>query len=242
MSPTTLQLVRYRLEALRRKPRVYRRRGALFELDPRDWLDRKLIADLPYERKQLARFLPMTVGAARVFDIGANWGLYTVLAAASRPDLHIECFEPVAATRARLLRNLELNGLTGRVTVHPFACSDAPGEAEIAVSPDSACIASLSASAEESAAKNLIGTEAIRLARFDDLVEISGQTLLFKVDVEGHEVAALTGMTRTLFTNDCRLQVETRARNRPAVEALMMAAGYALTDEVKEDLYFTRKG
>lgn len=36
----------------------------------------------------------------------------------------------------------------------------------------------------------------------------------------------------------CLLQVETRARNRAGVEALMGRAGYRLTGEIKEDLYF----
>lgn len=238
-----VNLLRYRLESLRRTPRIFERRGARWELDPKDWLDRKLIADLPYEKKQLARFLPMAeaAGVSRFFDIGANWGLYAVLAARALPNLAIDCFEPVAATRRRLDRNLALNDLTDRVTVHQVACSDSAGEAEIAVSPDSLCISSLSASAEETEARHLAPAETVRLARFDDLFALGGERLLFKVDVEGHEVAALTGMARTLRENACFLQVETRARNRSTVEALMAEAGYRLTGEIKEDLYFERR-
>lgn len=239
---TALNLLRYRLESLRRTPRVYRRRGAWWELDPKDWLDRKLIADLPYERKQLARFIPMaeTAGVSRFFDVGANWGLYAVLLAQALPSLTVDCFEPVRAARARLTRNLRLNGLEGRVAVHAVACSDAAGEAAIAISPDSLCISSLSASEEETAARRLAPSETVRLARLDDLVDVKGERLLFKIDVEGHEAAALGGMARTLRENDCSLQIETRARNRDAVSSLMADAGYRLTGEIKEDLYFER--
>ena len=78
----------------------------------------------------------------------------------------------------------------------------------------------------------------MRLARFDDMIAVAGERLLFKVDVEGHETKALAGMARTLRNNSCFLQIETRTRNREIVEATMSAAGYRLTGEIKEDLYF----
>lgn len=234
--------LRYRLEGLRSRPRVYERRDALWELDPKDWLDRKLIAGLPYERKQLSRFIPMAERArpSRFFDIGANWGLYAVLLAKARPDMTVDCFEPVAAARARLVRNLALNDLAERARVWETACSDRNDDAVIAVSPDSLCISSLSANADETTDRHLAPAETVRLARFDDVISVSGERLLFKIDVEGHEAEALSGMARTLRENDCFLQVETRARNRDAVEAMMADASYRLTGEIKEDLYFER--
>lgn len=236
----TIKILRYRLEKLRTTPRVYSRRGALWELDPKDWLDRKLIADLPYEKKQLARFISMAERArpVRFFDIGANWGLYAIQLAQALPGMTIDCFEPVAATCARLARNLHLNDLDGRVTVHEVACSDVSGEATIAISPGSFCISSLSASEEEAIERKLLPAETVRLARFDDMIAVAGERLLFKVDVEGHETKALAGMARTLRNNSCFLQIETRTRNREIVEATMSAAGYRLTGEIKEDLYF----
>ena len=233
---------RHWLTGLNKRPRVFERRGARWMLDPTDWLDWKIIIDQPYEVKQLRRFTQMAEAArpTRFFDIGANWGLYTVLMGKAFPQMELHCFEPVRATRMRLALNLALNQMTDRVATHAVAASDAAGEAEIEISPGSLCISSLSASEEERAERNFTMSEMVMLKRFDDIIEVTGERLLFKIDVEGHEVAALAGMPRTLAQNDCFLQVETRARNHDAVLSLMQGAGYSQVDGIKEDLYFQR--
>src|SRR5439155_1308096 len=66
-------------------------------------------------------------------DVGANIGAFTaVLARAVGPEGHVHAFEPLAAARERLQRNLELNRLDN-VTIHDAAVADEAGTAQLAL-------------------------------------------------------------------------------------------------------------
>ncbi len=69
-------------------------------------------------------------------DVGANNGLYSILAAKTRPDVRVVAFEPYALVRDVLLANLALNGVEAKVVVHDVALSDSAGEATLYI-PDS---------------------------------------------------------------------------------------------------------
>lgn len=57
------------------------------------------------------------------FDVGANIGLYTMLAA--KQGLHVFSFEPESQNFAVLIRNLAMNGFTkDQVVAFPFCISD----------------------------------------------------------------------------------------------------------------------
>src|SRR5438105_1388056 len=60
-------------------------------------------------------------------DVGANVGSYTILACAVRKAAG-HCFEPVPDTFGRLMDNIRLNNLSGRVNAHHCGVSDEPGE------------------------------------------------------------------------------------------------------------------
>jgi FkbM family methyltransferase len=60
--------------------------------------------------------------SARVgLDIGANVGYYSILAALANPDAEVVAFEPVPQLYDRLVRNIELNQLTSRITALKLA-------------------------------------------------------------------------------------------------------------------------
>jgi FkbM family methyltransferase len=63
-----------------------------------------------------------------VFDVGANAGLYTLLAAAVNPNVEIHAFEPTSELVECLMDNLRLNNLKS-VTVNPVAVCSYTGEA-----------------------------------------------------------------------------------------------------------------
>ncbi|WP_339951990.1 FkbM family methyltransferase [uncultured Albimonas sp.] len=234
--------IRKRLARLDRRPRVAERLGARWELDPGDWLDLRLLAGQPFEAEQRRRFDEMVARArpSRLYDVGANFGLYSVTLGLAHPQLAIEAFEPVGATRAKLERNLGLNGLAERVRVHPLALSETEGAAEIAIDPRSSGLSTLSASADEAARRDFARSETIRTARLDDLTSAAGETLAIKIDVEGHEAAALRGMGRVLAENRGVMMIETRARNAPEVLALLAEAGWRETGRVQEEIFLEK--
>ena len=228
----------YRLDPI---PRVVRRRGALWLLDPRDWLDLQLLIGRPFEPRQMACLagLCRDAGVTRFFDVGANIGLYSVLLPGLVPSIaRVDAFEPVAATRWRLAANLGLNGLGGRVSVHACALSDADGEAEIAIDPSSSGVSTLSPSARERTHREFTRAERVERLRFDGLFPDLSGPVAFKIDVEGHEPAVLDGMRGVLGRCPAVVQIEARPRNRDRVEAIFGELGYACVTRIDDDLFF----
>jgi len=226
-------------------PRVVRRRGALWLLDPSDWLDLQLLIGRPFETRQITRLARLCLdhGVTRFFDVGANFGLYSILLPRMAPCVaHVDAFEPVGATRWRLAANLGLNAMQERVDVHALALSDRAGRTEIAIDPRSTGVSTLSPSPDEIAHRAFSRAERAETARFDDRFPGLAGRLAFKIDVEGHELAVLEGMAGTLSRADCVLQIEARPRNAAAVEAACARLGYARIDEIDDDRFFLRTG
>jgi FkbM family methyltransferase len=62
-------------------------------------------------------------------DVGANYGMYTILGALWNLELVVVAFEPSAAIYSGLKRNVALNGLEGRITCENLALADRSGRA-----------------------------------------------------------------------------------------------------------------
>ncbi|MEM6441808.1 MAG: FkbM family methyltransferase [Pseudomonadota bacterium] len=234
--------LRKRLLRLSPEPRRVDRLGATWELHPRDWLDARLLIRQPFEAEQRARFAAMLAARrpTRLFDIGANFGLYAITSALADPALQVDAFEPVSRTRAKLLRNLALNGLQDRVRIHPIALSDAEGEARIAIDPRSSGLSTLSASAAEAARRDFSEAQTVRTAPLDALFQLRGETLALKIDVEGHEPATLAGASALLAENAGVAMVEIRDRNIAQVQAAFAAAEWRETGRIADELFFEK--
>lgn len=129
----------------------------------------------------VAAMVDRLIGPGKVFyDIGANWGYHSLLAAAKGAVVH--AFEPMPST-ARDLR--EATAGSG-VVVHELAVGAADGEARMSI-PDGM---------HSGIAVIGTGDIVVKVARLDGL----GLPLpaLIKLDVEGHELPALHGMRKTL--------------------------------------------
>ncbi|MBL9176588.1 MAG: FkbM family methyltransferase [Verrucomicrobiaceae bacterium] len=62
-----------------------------------------------------------------LIDAGANYGYYSLIWAAARPDNHVFAFEASPRNFPCLMANLELNGVADRVTAVNKAVGDTPG-------------------------------------------------------------------------------------------------------------------
>jgi FkbM family methyltransferase len=153
-----------------------------------------------------------------VYDVGANVGFYTLLAAHLVGDGgQVAAFEPVPRNLAFLRQHVALNGLRA-VRVHDVALSDAEGTARFDLG-------------EESSMGHLSdrGTLEVRTTTLDAVVargELRPPDVL-KIDVEGAEARVLRGAARTLATARPTILLATHG---PAVHAeclaLLRAAGY----------------
>lgn len=126
---------------------------------------------------------------SRVIDVGANIGVYALPWAAVNTDVIVHCFEPNAAVRSRLARNVALNRLTARIRLHAEALSDHAGTAALHGGDDTSSLnQGVHTGAGQSAPTD------VPLARLDDVLHIEGPPVsLIKIDVQGHELEVLQG-------------------------------------------------
>ena len=74
---------------------------------------------------ETVRWLTTTLGAGSVlYDVGANVGIFTLLALSARRDTRVISFEPDALNFARLVDNLHLNGFGARAVAYAVGLSD----------------------------------------------------------------------------------------------------------------------
>jgi FkbM family methyltransferase len=161
-----------------------------------------------------------------LYDVGANVGAYTLVAALAVPEARIVAFEPGPANFAALCANLELNAVSDRVTPIPLALGDQPRSA------------SLDADASVAGASPRVGTDAaggarVLVDRLDDVTERFDLPLPdhLKLDVDGAELAVLAGAERLLADADTRsLMVELDREREGAVVERLRASGFELAE------------
>ena len=152
-----------------------------------------------------------------VLDVGANTGIFALLAASANRAVTVHAFEPLDSARERLMAHLACNpGLAPRITVEPLALSHTRGSAAFFETINDQGLISTSSSLELGHAQR-VGPYAERRAPTDTLdawTAATGQRRiqLLKIDVEGHEHAVIQGGKQTIH------------RDRPFILAEILGA------------------
>jgi FkbM family methyltransferase len=128
-----------------------------------------------------------------VVDVGAFLGHFTLLAArAAGPSGHVHAFEPDPRDHPWLVRNIEVNGFTDRVTPEAAAVSDRSGTALLHLARRDRSQSSIVFAAD---ARDAISVPTVAL---DEHLASDVEVAVVKIDVEGAELQALRGMQRVL--------------------------------------------
>lgn len=191
--------------------------GRTFRLDPANGADqvaRDIVAG-SYEAP-----LPMLMMASIIrvegafIDVGANTGLYSVMAAIIAPGRPILAFEPLPLALAALRRNIAANNIQNVVTVDDSALSNRLGKATLHIPDPSHGLIETSASLEaDFKPRDLASTSLeVNVTTLDSL-DIQGPIGVIKVDIEGHEHAFLEGARNTI------------SRERPIVFIELLQSG-----------------
>lgn len=123
-------------------------------------------------------------------DIGANLGVFSLRLAPLIRKGKALAFEPNNTIRELFKRSVHLNGWKDLITVFEYGVSDQDQRLVLAVPEGHAGGASLQPAGSK-------GVE-IEVRRLDELLFNMGHFDIAKIDVEGHELEALRGMTRLL--------------------------------------------
>jgi FkbM family methyltransferase len=180
--------------------------------------------NLPVYETETSAILDRLVGDRDIFfDIGANWGWYSILIA-TRPSFagSIHAFEPFPSSFTDLVAMIKDAGFEQRIHGHDIALAEKDGHATMAL-PDGL----------HSGLAQLGETEGIkvRIARLDSL----GLPMpdVIKIDVEERELGVLQGASGIIEKKRPFIVFESglrRDRPHPTFEPLMhmIEAGYTL--------------
>jgi FkbM family methyltransferase len=171
-----------------------------------------------------------------LFDIGANNGIYTLLAAAHARDGRVVAVEPMAATFARLCENIVLNGFTN---VEPYcvaiAASQSLGMLNLSSLEAASSMHSLGeAGLTEQFGEAIVLRAGIGLTTIDALTATAGPPSLMKIDVDGGEDDVLAGASSTLRDPRLRSVIIEFNSTGDAVsrrDEPLLAAGFVAVEE-----------
>ena len=168
-------------------------------------------------------FVNLIAGKKRVFDVGANWGFYVLLAHKHRDaGCQIVAFEPHPQSAKELRTQITLNGIGG-ATVVEAAMSDRAGTLEF-LDTGSAIGQKMAGLDNEFADARRISVPTITL---DAAAEQYGMPDLIKLDVEGAENLVLEGGKTVLTRHRPILLVEVHGEERSGrLYELMKGYGY----------------
>lgn len=150
-------------------------------------------------------------------DVGANCGLYSVLAALWNPQIKVIAFEPFAPIFEQFKRNVALNDLNDRIVCENIALSSGTATAVLHVPQsegrDFEATGTLATDSWQVRHKSP-GTE-VRAMRFDDYErEHPMRVDLVKIDVEDFEADVLEGMSAVIRRDRPFIVCEILDRNK----------------------------
>jgi len=198
-----------------------------------------------FETETIRLWRCLARGAKVIIDVGANTGVYSLVAKAVNPGARVYAFEPVSRVYKALQANLELNRdrwqREPEILAHQVALSDYEGLGEMFDLPvEHMYTASLDKDIHMERGNPLKSiTETVSVQRLDhfcanhDIVPD-----LIKMDVESHEPAVLRGMGGVLKYHQPTLICEIWDNTvGSAVEVALKNCGYryfAIGDVVRE--------
>jgi FkbM family methyltransferase len=168
--------------------------GYLLRLELKNWMERRAYFSGTYYQTDLTDLITkITRSGDQFIDIGANIGFITLHASQLVGTKgKVISFEPNPAMQARLHDHIKLNQLSPSVTVIEAALGETPSSAVLHVPEDHPGMGTLT-SHEGTAIE-------VPVVKGDDVLPmISKDTpLIIKIDVEGFEQKALSGLQQTL--------------------------------------------
>jgi FkbM family methyltransferase len=182
-----------------------------------------------YEGVSMSLWMKLCRDAKTIVDIGANTGIYSLVARALNPTARIYAFEPVERVFQRMVDNVKLNGYD--IDLRMEAATNVDGHATVFdVDAEHEYSATLNKDfftihpADEGVVERRVVAK-----RIDTFIREEGvaRVDLMKIDVEMHEPEVLEGMAECLKTMRPTLLIEVLSDEMGArVNALLQGRDY----------------
>ena len=203
-------LIRY--YRLTKKSKKYYQIGDInLYLDFLDPMDREIILNKVYEQDQVI-FIEKKISNnffSHFFDIGSNAGYYSFYLANKFKEIKIYSFEPNIDAYNKFVKTLIKNSFKN-IKLFKFGLSDKEKKIQTWSLIKNGFVQSNSTILDNNVDLNSknIKIKDIIVKSGDKIFDFKNKKLCFKIDVEGHEIYTLKGLTNILNNNKCLLLVE----------------------------------
>ncbi len=146
-----------------------------------------------WEKKSLALWIELSKNCNSIFDIGANTGVYALVAKTINPTAEVYAFEPIPAVYKALQKNIASNNFN--IKSYELGLSDYDGKAKIFLlhGVDFDYSVTVNKNLRTRSKVDEVSIDVQKLSTFIEFNAISKIDLM-KLDVETHEVEVLKGM------------------------------------------------
>ena len=131
-------------------------------------------------------------------DIGANQGLFSIIAAENRECLQVYCFEPNDEIAAIIRSNVILNKRRN-VTVKELAISDSNRPSQLVIKPNHSGVATLRQTGHGNFGRHAKEVACINHVGLQDILGAHDCRMIVKIDVEGLEQTVVTELSLCPF-------------------------------------------
>ena len=140
------------------------------------------------------------------FDVGANWGGYSLLAARAGAK-RVEAFEANSKAFCTLTANILLNNFHNQIRAWNIAAGSEDTTGFLSIDPRATDVSTLSPQLMPGK-WNYTEKQECLIRRIDTFMPVEGKSVFVKMDVEGHEIEVLRGLEGIIRKNKVRLLVE----------------------------------
>lgn len=183
--------------------------------------------------------LAKKLGKVAFIDVGANVGCYSVFFGIQDFVEEVITFEPLETCFEEIKKNILLNKLQFKTKLFPVAVSDKIGNDSFIKISDYAGDGGLTSTyLLDGSKKEVIQVQTVTL---DSAVVFRDRNIVIKMDIEGHEFAALRGARNLLCSNSGFLQVEIHSMSvyRDATLGYLESLGWKNLFAIGADHFFS---
>jgi len=217
--------------------------GGHLVLSTPNWLTHRRAKHLLTDEPETIAWIDSFKNGSLFWDIGANIGIYTIYAAATK-DCEVVAFEPAFLNLTVLQENIELNDLSSKVTIFPVGLSNTGGIKSLHLSRENL----ISGGAHNSLGKpinqyggEMTGTMEIKVpaSTLDGYYESYSKRFpdYIKIDIDGLELDVLKGASQVL--NEVKeLSIELLGNNQSdnRIHKILADAGLSRITDERSDL------
>lgn len=171
-----------------------------------------------------------------VVDIGANIGTFA-LYAISNGAAKVYSIEPNSESYATLLKNIENNGLHGKVVPFKAAVSDSDG-AEVLIPKQSSPYNSISYEADKADTAKMEKVHTLSLRALFEREKLTKIDLL-KIDCEGAEFKIIPSLSTDLMKSIREIKVEYLGNDPKIIIDHLRKNGFNITKHEREDRFLS---